>query len=69
MLIYIDCIYMNQPWQILIYQDCDSCCRGFEPHQSPQIKQQLSLASQERGFLFLAHVCSVYAVRHGSLLS
>jgi len=30
--------------------DCDSCCRGFEPHQPPHINHQLSPASQERGF-------------------
>jgi hypothetical protein len=23
-------------------QDCDSCCRGFEPHQPPQVNQLLS---------------------------
>ena len=37
-------------------QDCDSCCRGFEPHQSPHIRQQFSLASQERGF-FVGGAC------------
>ena len=35
-------------------QDCDSCCRGFEPHQPPKIKQQLSLTPKEWGFFVCA---------------
>ena len=36
LLIYIECSNINQRVQILKSQDCDSCCRGFEPHQPPQ---------------------------------
>ena len=35
--------------------DCDSGCRGFEPHQSPQIKMKKTLMPQGfQGFLLLA---------------
>ena len=34
-------------------QDCDSCCRGFEPHQPPQYSCALETFLVSRAFLFL----------------
>ena len=42
--------------------DCDSGCRGFEPHQSPQIKTLVSLRLQ--GFFIFGAACRFYAAAH-----
>ena len=45
---------MHQRKGIFISKDCDSCCRGFEPHQPPQYSWALATFSVSRAFCFLS---------------
>ena len=56
---------MRQRKEILISKDCDSCCRGFEPHQPPQLKQALSPSLTAWAFCFLGwHAGSRFLKQH-----
>ena len=55
LLIYMDSMHAFQQRQIFTFQDCDSCCRGFEPHQPPQYLYALATHRSLRRFLLSVH--------------
>jgi hypothetical protein len=56
-----------QRGKICISQDCDSCCRGFEPHQPPHLSTALlvplhpsALSQHSKRYIFNSKLLNIY---------